>query len=52
MLAGCSTGHYQRSADQEVYEAIARKTPGVPNMDPEFSIADTNSLDLSGYPFK
>lgn len=50
IVSGCSTRHYQRSADVEVYEAIAQKTPRVPNMDPEFSITDTNTLDLSRYP--
>ncbi len=43
---GCSTKHYRHSADKEVASAIARKTPSVPNMDPRFTIEQTNALSL------
>jgi outer membrane protein TolC len=49
-LCGCSREHYRQSADDEVYTAIAEKTPGVPNMDPNFSLKATESADLSEYP--
>jgi len=35
--------------DAEVYAAIFQKSPLVPNMDPEYSLADTNVLDLEPY---
>lgn len=49
-LAGCSTAHYRRSADQEVAQAIAQKTPAVPNMDRHFTIEQTNAWSLDGLP--
>lgn len=50
LLTGCSREHYVESADQEVYAAISQKTPRVQNMDPNFSLAQAEALDLSGYP--
>jgi len=49
-VGGCSREQYRESADKEVYAAIAQKTPGVPNMDPNFSLAQSTALDLSKYP--
>ena len=50
ILCGCSREQYRESADKEVYAAIAQKTPNVPNMDPEFALAETLTSDLSRYP--
>ena len=49
-LSACSTKHYRRSADNEVGKIIADKTPGVPNMDPKFTIEATNQLTLTNLP--
>jgi outer membrane protein TolC len=49
-LAGCSTKSYERSADKESYRAIAEKSPLVPNMEPHFSLDQTNTLQLDGLP--
>lgn len=48
--AGCSTAHYRKSADQETYGAIAQKTPLVKNMDPHFTVEQTNKVTLEGLP--
>jgi outer membrane protein TolC len=48
--AGCSTKFYERSADREAYRTLAEKTPQVPNMDPHFTIEQTNVLSLEGLP--
>jgi outer membrane protein TolC len=45
---GCSTRHYRKSADEEVARVIAEKTPQVPNMDPRFTIEQTDTLSLQG----
>lgn len=49
-LGGCSTQHYRRSADKEVYQAIAQKSPLVTNMEPNFTIEQTNVLALDHVP--
>ena len=49
-LAGCTASHYRKSADKEVYRAIQGKTPLVTNMDPKFTIEQTNVLSLAGLP--
>src|ERR1035437_8457490 len=49
-LAGCSTAHYRRSADKDAYQAIAQKTPAVTNMEPHFTIEQTNALALDDLP--
>jgi outer membrane protein TolC len=49
-LAACSSAHYRRSADTEVGQAIARKSPAVPNMDARFTLDTTNTLDLTSLP--
>jgi outer membrane protein TolC len=49
-VGGCSRDHYRESADTEVQQAIAEKVSLVPNMDPNFSLSEEVSLDLSGYP--
>jgi outer membrane protein TolC len=48
-LAGC-TNHYRKSADKEAYRAIKGKTPLVRNMDPHFTIEQTNAISLEGLP--
>jgi outer membrane protein TolC len=50
LLPGCGTKHYRKSADEEVARIIAEKTPQVPNMDPSFTIEQTNALSLQGLP--
>jgi hypothetical protein len=50
VLAGCTTNHYRKSADQETYGAIKEKTPFVRNMDPKFTIEQTNAVALEGLP--
>src|SRR5947207_10890763 len=49
-FAGCSTQHYRRSADKETYGVITQKTPLVKNMDPRFTVEQTNQLSLDGLP--
>jgi outer membrane protein TolC len=47
-LTGCTANFYRKSADQSAYGAIQAKTPLVPNMDPRFTIEQTNQLSLDG----
>lgn len=47
LLGGCSAKHYRKSADTEVYQTIAEKGQAVPNIDPEFSIEQTNAVELA-----
>lgn len=49
-LCGCSASHYRSSADKQVYNAIAQKTPLVTNMEPHFTIEHTNALELDQLP--
>lgn len=46
--AGCTAKYYRKSADKEVYGAIAERSSTVPNMDTNFTIEQTNSLKLDG----
>ncbi len=50
LSAGCTTGHYRKSADKEAYGVVAQKTPLVKNMDEHFTIEQTNQLSLDGLP--
>src|SRR6266508_5921491 len=47
-LTGCTTHHYRKSADRETYRAIKEKTPLVRNMDPNFTVEQTNAGALEG----
>ena len=49
-LAGCTAKHYRRSADKAAYGLIAQKTPLVTNMEPHFTIEETNQINLEGLP--
>ncbi len=49
-LGGCSREQYRESADAEVQQTIAEKVSQVPNMDPNFSLSEAPSLDLTPYP--
>ncbi len=49
-LWGCTAKQARRSADKEVYRAIALKTPLVTNMEPRFTLEHTNALVLEGLP--
>lgn len=46
----CTTDHYRNSADDAAAGLIAEKARLVPNMDPRFTIEQTNSLALEGLP--
>lgn len=50
LAAGCSAKHYRKSADREVARLIGAKSGQVPNMDPRFTIEQTNALSLESYP--
>jgi hypothetical protein len=50
VLTGCSTAYYRKSADAAAYGAIKQKTPLVKDMDPAFTIEQTNSVNLAGFP--
>src|SRR5205809_2486878 len=47
---GCTTNHYRKSADREVYGAIKEKAFRVRNMDLNFTIEQTNAVALEGLP--
>ncbi len=47
-LTGCTANYYRKSADKSAYGAIQAKTPLVPDMDPRFTIEQTNTLSLDG----
>lgn len=49
-LTGCTAAHYRKSADKAAYGAIKQKSPLVKNMDPDFTIEQTNHVNLAGYP--
>lgn len=49
-LTGCTANYYRKSADRETYGAIKGKTPLVPNMDPNFTLEQTNAISLDGLP--
>jgi outer membrane protein TolC len=50
ILAGCSTNYYRKSADKETYHIIESKSPLVPDMDPAFTIEQTNAPLLESFP--
>ncbi len=50
MLAGCTSQYYRKSADQQTYGIIQSKSPQVPNMDPRFTIEQTNNILMEGLP--
>jgi len=52
VLNGCSTAHYRRAADASAYQAIKQKSPLVRNMDPHFTIEETNLISLAGLPLR
>jgi outer membrane protein TolC len=49
-LTGCTAAHYRKSADTAAYGAIKQKTRLVKNMDPAFTIEQTNKVLLAGLP--
>ncbi len=49
-FTGCSTSHYHKSADKEAAALIGEKTPAVPNMDPRFTIEQTNRVSFDDLP--
>ncbi len=50
LVAGCTTKYYRKSADHQVYGVIKAKSPSVPNMDPQFTIEQTNAALMAGFP--
>ena len=48
-LAGCSANYYRNSADEAAYGAIRGKTPLVKDMDPNFTIEQTNVTYLTNF---
>ena len=49
LATGCSSSHFRKSADKEVYATIAQKTPLVPNMDPDYSLESAPAIDLGPF---
>jgi outer membrane protein TolC len=49
-LTGCTTNHYRKSADREAYSTIKKKSAQVPNADTNFTIEQTNTISLEGFP--
>ena len=47
---GCSTKHYEMSANREAASLIAEKTPDVPNMDPDFELTQHDPAMLDDLP--
>lgn len=50
VFTGCSPNHYRKSADREVYGIVRFKGRMVTNMEPGFTIEQTNMLSLDAYP--
>jgi outer membrane protein TolC len=50
VATGCTANHFQKSADRAAYGVIAQKTPQVKNMDPSFTIENTNAIFLGHLP--
>jgi outer membrane protein TolC len=50
LIAGCTTKYYRKSADHQVYDVIQAKSSSVPNMDPKFTIEQTNAAPLERFP--
>ncbi len=48
--AGCTAKHYHKSADREAYGIIKSKSGKVRNMDPNFTIEQTNTVLLEKFP--
>lgn len=49
-VTGCTSAYYRKSADVVAYAAIKQKAPLVKNMDPAFTIEQTNDLHLGRLP--
>ena len=49
-VAGCTSTHYRTAADRAAYGAIRQKSPAVKNMDPTFTIEQTNAVELAKLP--
>lgn len=49
-LTSCSTAYYRKSADRAAYGVIKQKTPLVKDMDPHFTIEQTNTFRLASLP--
>jgi len=48
--SGCTANHYEKAADRAAYAVIREKGQLVPNMDPNFTLARTNLVDLASLP--
>ena len=49
VLAACTTASYQRSADEESYQAITEKADLVPGVSNQVAIDEDKLVDLSGF---
>ena len=49
-MCSCSARHYRTAADREVGRIIAKKGRTIPNMDPHFTIEQTNAVSLDSFP--
>ena len=50
LVTGCTANYYRKSADRAAYGAIKAGTPAVRNMDPHFTIEQTNLISLNDFP--
>ena len=49
-LTSCTRNFYRTSADREAYATIQKKAKQVPNSDTHFTIEQTNTISLEGFP--
>ena len=47
---GCSTQHYEESANREAASLIAEKSTLIPNMEPSFELQQMDPADLASMP--
>src|SRR5512140_3747887 len=50
LAAACTRTHYEKAANDAAYGVVQSKSPLVQNMDPHFTIEQTNALTLQGLP--
>ena len=50
LVTGCTSNYYRKSADRAAYGAIRAHSAAVRNMDPHFTLEQTNLLSLNDFP--
>jgi outer membrane protein TolC len=50
LVTGCTANYYRKSADRAAYGAIKANSPAVRNMDPHFTLEQTNLISLNDFP--